>query len=46
MELSDTEHVDITVRNSPITDNTPVNCFPVAQVPTCKNDALQTRPRR
>jgi hypothetical protein len=42
--LSDTEHVDITVKNSPITDNTPENCSPVAEVPTCKNGAQQTPP--
>jgi hypothetical protein len=37
LALSDSEHVDVTVRNSPITDNVPENCFPVTEVPTCVN---------
>lgn len=37
--LSDTEHVDITVKNSPVTDNISENCHPVTLVPACKNGA-------
>jgi hypothetical protein len=43
--LSDTEHVDVIVTNSPITDNLPENCFPVAEVPTCENSASRSRPK-
>jgi hypothetical protein len=43
--LSETEHSDITVTNSPITDNVPENCSPVADVPTCKNTASRSRPK-
>jgi hypothetical protein len=44
--LSDSEHVDITVKNSPITDNVPENCFPVTEVPTCVNTVRGSKPRR
>lgn len=43
--LSDTEHTDITVTNSPITDNAPDNCFPANEVPTCVNPARRGRPK-
>jgi hypothetical protein len=41
--LSDTEHTDITVKNSPIIDNVPDNCFPANEVPTCVNPARRGR---
>jgi hypothetical protein len=41
--LSDTEHTDITVKNSPITENVPDNCFPANEVPTCVNPAGRGR---
>jgi hypothetical protein len=44
--LSDSEHVDITVKNSPNTDNVPENCFPVTEVPTCVNTVRGSKPTR
>jgi hypothetical protein len=43
--LSDTEQTDVTVTNSPITENSPRIVFPSPEVPTRKNSASRSRPK-